>query len=61
MHEAFVNALFHHNYLEIGSEVEPLFRSTPTSFFVTLYNLNYNVPIDKSGVLAEKQVFDEQK
>lgn len=25
-------------------EVEPLFRSTPTSFFVTLYNLNYNIP-----------------
>ena len=24
------------------NEVEPLFRSTPTSFFVTLYNLNYN-------------------
>ena len=30
-------------------EIEPLFRSTPTSFFVTLYNLNYSVPIEKTG------------
>lgn len=43
------------------SEVEPLFRSTPTSFFVTLYNLNYNIPVDKTDNPAEKQAFDEQK
>lgn len=42
-------------------EIEPMFRSTPTSFFVTLHNLNYNVPIEKTGLLDEKQVFDEAK
>ncbi|MDO4304481.1 MAG: ATP-binding protein [Bacillota bacterium] len=51
----------YHRAINYCSGVEPLFRSTPTSFFVTLYNLNYNVPIDKTGVLAENQVFDEQK
>lgn len=30
-------------------------------FYVTLYNLNYNVPIDKSSVSDKKQVFDEEK
>ncbi len=43
------------------SEVEPLFRSTSTSFFVTLYNLNYNVPIEKTGLLDKKQAFNEEK
>ncbi len=42
-------------------ELEPKFVSTPTSFFVTLYNLNYNVPIEKSGVSDENQLFDGQK
>lgn len=35
-------------------EVEPMFRSTPTSFFATLYNLNYNVPIDKVLIAPKK-------
>lgn len=36
------------------SETEPLFRSTPTSsFFVTLYNLNYNVPVEKVSITRE--------
>ncbi len=43
------------------NEVEPLFRSTPTSFFVTLYNLNYNVPIKKMGLSYENQAFNEEK
>ena len=42
-------------------EVEPLFRSTPTSFFVTLYNLNYNIPIEKTGLAEEKQAFNFEK
>lgn len=42
-------------------EVEPLFRSTPTSFFVTLYNLNYNIPIEKTGLAEEKQAFNVEK
>lgn len=43
------------------SEVEPLFRSTPTSFFVTLYNLNYNVPVEKVLITPEKVVVDGEK
>ena len=42
-------------------EIEPLFRSTPTSFFVTLYNLNYSVPIEKTGLADKKQVFIDEK
>ncbi len=42
-------------------EVEPLFRSTPTSFFVTLYNLNYNIPIEKTGLAEKKQAFNVEK
>ena len=36
-------------------------RSTPTSFFVTLYNLNYSVPIEKTGLADKKQVFIDEK
>lgn len=43
------------------SEVEPLFRSTPTSFFVTLYNLNYNVPVEKVLIASEKVAVDGEK
>ena len=43
------------------AELEPKFLSTPTSFFVTLYNLNYNVPVEKAGVSNENQLFDVQK
>jgi len=43
------------------SEVEPLFRSTPTSFFVTLYNLNYNVPIGKVLIAPEEVAVDGEK
>lgn len=40
------------------SEVEPLFRSTSSSFFVTLYNLNYNVPVDSINMLREEVLYD---
>lgn len=43
------------------SEVEPLFRSTPSSFFVTLYNLNYNVPVDNINVLREESLHDKKQ
>lgn len=43
------------------SEVEPLFRSTPTSFFVTLYNLNYNIPVEKVLTAPEKVAVDGEK
>lgn len=43
------------------SGVEPLFRSTPTSFFVTLYNLNYNVPVEKVLIDPKKVAVDREK
>lgn len=49
-------------------ELEPQFRSTPSSFFVTLYNLNYPIR-QENGVLADEKVafgggkvaFDDEK
>ena len=42
---------FAHNY---HAELEPKFYSDAVSFHVTLYNLNYNIPIEE----AEKQFVD---
>ena len=41
--------------------MEPLFRSTPTSFFVILYNLNYNVPEKEVLIDPEKMLIDPKK
>lgn len=49
------------NAVNYRPEVEPVFRSTPTSFFVTLYNLNYNVPIEKVLITPEKFAVDSEK
>lgn len=46
-----------HNY---RAELAPKFKSTATSFFVTLYNLNYNVPIEKVAFDEEKVDFEPQ-
>ena len=35
-------------------DLAPKFQSTATSFFVTLYNLNYNVPAEKVAFGQEK-------
>ena len=50
----------YHQSANYRSEVEPLFKSTPTSFFVTLYNLNYNVPIESVLIAPEKVAIDEK-
>jgi len=42
-------------------ELEPEFYSDATSFWVTLYNLNYNVPIGAISVGAPKQLFEDEK
>lgn len=42
-------------------EAEPVFRSTPTSFFVILYNLNYNVAIKKVLYTPENGDIDSEK
>lgn len=45
----------YHRAINYRSETKPVFKSTPTSFFVTLYNLNYNIPIGKTGLQEKKQ------
>lgn len=39
----------YHNAVNYHLKIEPKFRSTNNAFFVTLYNLNYNVPIKKQN------------
>ena len=47
----------YHTAVNYRPEVEPKFYSTATSFWVTLYNLNYNVPVGQTGFSDGKQVF----
>lgn len=37
-----------------------MFTSTPTSFFATLYNLNYNVSIEKVSIEPKKVAIGEE-
>lgn len=49
------------NAANFRPELEPKFNSTPTSFFVTLYNLNYNIPIEERATEHEKVAFENEK
>lgn len=51
----------YHRAVNYRLELEPKFYSDATSFWVTLYNLNYNVTIDEIGVGAKKQPFEDEK
>lgn len=51
----------YHNAVNFRPELEPKFHSTPTSFFVTLYNLNYNIPISEALIESEKVAFERDK
>lgn len=42
-------------------KMEPKFYSDASSFWVTLYNLNYQVPIEKVSVDSEKVMIDNEK
>ena len=42
------------NAVHYQKELEPKFTSTPSSFFVILYNLNYHVPVQGNVLLREK-------
>jgi len=42
-------------------ELEPKFYSDTTSFWVTLYNLNYHVAIDRIDIGTKKQLFQNEK
>ena len=43
------------------AELEPKFYSDASSFQVTLYNLNYGQTMDKTGLVDEKQAFNDEK
>ena len=47
-----------HNYRD---ELEPKFYSDTSSFQVTLFNLNYGQTDVKTGLVDEKQAFDDEK
>lgn len=54
----------YHNAINFIPELEPEFSSTPTSFFVTLYNLNYCVPVKSAENMSaetEKVTFEAEK
>ena len=42
-------------------ELEPVFYSDTSSFWVTLYNLNYNVAIEGAEAGSQKQLFENEK
>ena len=48
------------NAVNYRPELEPKFYSDISSFIVTLYNLNYNVPVEKVSVAPEKVAIDEE-
>lgn len=49
------------NAFNFQHQLEPKFYSDLSSFIVTLYNLNYNVPVEKTVASDEKQALDDQK
>ncbi len=51
----------YHKAVNFRSELEPRFYSDATSFWVTLYNLNYNVPIEKVTIDAKKVSIEKKK
>ena len=49
------------NAVNFRKEIEPQFYSDNQSFFVKLYNLNYNVSLEKVAIDDGKVAIDEQK
>lgn len=51
----------YHRAVNFRPELEPKFYSDATSFWVTLYNLNYNVPVDRIDIGTKKQSLEGEK
>lgn len=51
----------YHKAVNFRPELEPRFYSDATSFWVPLYNLNYNVPIEKVTIDAKKVSVEKKK
>lgn len=50
----------YHNAFNFRPELEPKFYSDISSFIVTLYNLNYSVPVERVSVDPKKVVIGEE-
>ena len=51
----------YHRAVNYRPELEPEFYSDASSFWVTLYNLNYNISIEEISGGGQKQLFEEEK
>lgn len=51
----------YHKAVNFRPELEPRFYSDATSFWVTLYNLNYKVPVEKVTIDAKEVAIEKKK
>lgn len=51
----------YHRAVNYRPELEPEFYSDASSFWVTLYNLNYNISIEEVSAGRQKQLFEDEK
>lgn len=51
----------YHRAVNYRPELEPAFYSDASSFWVTLYNLNYNISIEEVSAGRQKQLFEDEK
>ena len=51
----------YHRAFNYRPDLEPVFYSDTSSFWVTLYNLNYNVEIEREDARTQKQLFEDEK
>lgn len=51
----------YHTAVNYRSDIEPRFYSDATSFWVTLYNLNYKVSVDVLDIQITKQMLKDEK
>ena len=50
----------YHRAVNYRPELEPEFYSDASSYWVTLYNLNYNISIEEISVGGQKQLFENK-
>lgn len=51
----------YHHAINYRSEVEPKFYSNVSTFKVTLYNLNYNVPVENVLINTDNMSIEDEK
>lgn len=50
----------YHRTVNYRPELEPEFYSDASSYWVTLYNLNYNISIEEISAGGQKQLFENK-